>query len=148
MLRRWHVSVCYPDGLSCTHSLFNYALFPVLITDLQTTMKISSFGVSPVLVKFLFHIKEKDNGVKPNVESNWDETRMMSLFAEPASSETVWMKFRVSHSMMGTLTRAFLLRKPASGGSTGLPAELLLLVWHFTLLLHHSRWGLHASLIQ
>jgi len=45
--------------------MLNYASFPVLIRDLQTALKISSFRAYFVLVKFLSQRKEEDNSIKP-----------------------------------------------------------------------------------
>lgn len=49
-------------GLTLYYSVFNY-VFPVLITDLQTTAKIYSFNAFPVLVKFLSLRKEEGHGL-------------------------------------------------------------------------------------
>lgn len=76
-----------PSGSPRIRCMFNYASLPVLIRDLQTALKISSFRAYFVLVKFLSQLKEEDNGVKPYVEAreqeDGEELRSRCLSAHP-----------------------------------------------------------------
>lgn len=68
-------SLSCPSSSPRTHCMFNYASLPVLIRDLQTALKISSFRAYFVLVKFLSQLKKEDNGVKPYVDAREREDR-------------------------------------------------------------------------
>lgn len=62
-----------PSSSPCIRCMFNYASFPVLIRDLQTALKISSFSAYFVLVKFLSQLKKGDKGIKPDAEAHeWE----------------------------------------------------------------------------
>lgn len=93
-LSRWQTSSlpCFSSS-PCICCMFNYASFPVLIRDLQTALKISSFRACFVLVKFLSRLKEEDNGIKPYAEARgWEMGKSHCLSTHPGRAKTpLWL---------------------------------------------------------
>lgn len=89
-LSRWQTSSlpCFSSS-PCICCMFNYASFPVLIRDLQTALKISSFRAYFVLVKFLSRLKEEDNGIKSYADARERETgKSHRLSTHPGRAKT------------------------------------------------------------